>query len=50
MEVARDLSDSLILPFNVTDYSTVLKDLADSLILEFGQQLNDNGVDTCMLL
>lgn len=48
-EVARDLADSLILPFDITDYSTVLEDLADTLLKEFGLQMNKNGLDTNLL-
>ncbi|XP_053398140.1 N-acetylated-alpha-linked acidic dipeptidase 2-like [Mercenaria mercenaria] len=48
-EVARDLADSLIVPFDITDYSTVLNDLADTLLANFGQEMSANGLDTALL-
>ncbi|XP_060586029.1 N-acetylated-alpha-linked acidic dipeptidase 2-like [Ruditapes philippinarum] len=48
-EMARDLADSLILPFNVSDYSAVMADLGQTLITKYGQQLNDHGLNTSLL-
>lgn len=44
--MARDLADSLILPFNVTDYSDALSDLSDTLLEQFETLMKDNGVNT----
>ncbi|XP_053400841.1 N-acetylated-alpha-linked acidic dipeptidase 2-like isoform X2 [Mercenaria mercenaria] len=48
-ELARDLADSLILPFNLSDYSAVMKDLGSTLVTNYGKQMNDNGLDTSLL-
>lgn len=45
-EMARNLADSLILPFNLTDYSNTLKGLGDNLLSQFGKLMDDNGVLT----
>lgn len=46
LEMARNLADSLILPFNVTDFSNTLRDLAESLLSRFGKLMDDNGIKT----
>ncbi|WAR19930.1 NALD2-like protein [Mya arenaria] len=45
IEMARQLSDEVILPFNVTDLTNVIEDQTDSLLDRFGQLLSDNQVD-----
>jgi hypothetical protein len=44
--MARDLADSLILPFNVSDYSDALRDLSDNLLDHFGPLMTENNVNT----
>ncbi|XP_060559269.1 N-acetylated-alpha-linked acidic dipeptidase 2-like [Ruditapes philippinarum] len=46
VEMARDLADSLILPFNVSDYSDALRDLSDNLLDHFGPLMTENNVNT----
>lgn len=46
IEMARDLADSLILPFNVSDYANVLQDMGDTLLLQFGKLMDDNDIKT----
>lgn len=48
-EVTRDLADSLLLPFNVSDYAAVLQDLGDTFISRFGKQMNDHGLKMSLL-
>ncbi|XP_052768673.1 N-acetylated-alpha-linked acidic dipeptidase 2-like [Mya arenaria] len=49
IEMARQLSDEVILPFNVTDLTNVIEDQTDSLLDRFGQLLSDNQVDIDLL-
>lgn len=48
-EVTRDLADSLLLPFNVSDYSSVLNDLGESFISRFEREMQSFGLDTSLL-
>ncbi|XP_053400918.1 N-acetylated-alpha-linked acidic dipeptidase 2-like [Mercenaria mercenaria] len=48
-EVTRDLADSLLLPFNVSDYSSVLKDLGETFITRFDKEMRGHGLDTSLL-
>lgn len=49
-EVARDMADSLILPFNVTDYAVVMQDLGQTFVKTFGKDMADHGLDTGSLI
>lgn len=42
--MARNLADSLIVPFQVEDYAKKLKDGVDKLDNEFGLLMKKNGV------
>lgn len=44
-EVARNLADSLIIPFQVEDYAKKLKDGVDKLENEFGLLMEKNGIE-----
>lgn len=48
-EMGRNLADSLILPFNVTDYSSTVQDMVNTFMNRFRQQLQDKGIDTTLL-
>ena len=45
-EMARHISDSLIIPFNVSDFAFVMDDMAKTLLTDFGDKLTKNGIDT----
>ncbi|KAL4238036.1 hypothetical protein ACF0H5_002747 [Mactra antiquata] len=49
VDIARNLADSLIIPFNVSDYSDTLQDMTDSLISKFEQILTDNDINPDLL-
>lgn len=44
--MARQLSDSLILPFNVSDYANIINDLSVSLLDRFEDLMKLHGVKT----
>nr|XP_034326253.1 N-acetylated-alpha-linked acidic dipeptidase 2 isoform X1 [Crassostrea gigas] len=48
-EVARNLADSLIIPFQVEDYAKTLKDGVDNLENEFGLLMKKNGIELELL-
>ncbi|XP_053398009.1 N-acetylated-alpha-linked acidic dipeptidase 2-like [Mercenaria mercenaria] len=48
-EMARDLADSLIIPFNVSDYSSVITDIGRTFMESFRQLMDTNGIDTALL-
>lgn len=48
-EMGRDLADSLILPFNVSDYSGVIKSIGKTFMQSFKQQMENNSIDTALL-
>lgn len=43
--MARNLADSLIIPFQVEDYAKKLKDGVDKLENEFGLLMEKNGIE-----
>lgn len=43
--MARNLADSLIIPFQVEDYAKTLKDGVDNLENEFGLLMKKNGIE-----
>lgn len=43
--MARNLADSLIIPFQVEDYAKTLKDGVDTLENEFGLLMKKNGIE-----
>ena len=45
-EMARHLSDSLILPFNVSDYAFVMDNMAKTLLKDFGSLMDSKGIET----
>ena len=47
-EMARNLADSTILPFNISDYATVMKTMVSSLMKGFGTLMRNNGIKTGM--
>ena len=49
-EMARHISDSLIIPFNVSDYSVIMDSMAKTLLKTSGKLLKDNGIETGILL
>ncbi|KAL4238328.1 hypothetical protein ACF0H5_003039 [Mactra antiquata] len=49
IEMARDLSDSLLIPYNVTDYGTTLEDIRQTFMDRFRKQLEDKGINTTVL-
>lgn len=44
--MARNLADSLIIPFNVSDYAVTLENMKKTLFKEFETLMHDNGIDT----
>ena len=44
--MARHLADSLILPFNVSDYVVLMRSMATSLLKGYGAKMDRNGIDT----
>ena len=49
-EMARHISDSLIIPFKVSDYAVVMDGMAKTLLKDFGKLLNNNGIHTGIIL
>jgi len=47
--MARQLSDSLILPFNVSDYGNVITDLATTVLDRFEQMMKEKDIETGMI-
>ena len=45
-EMARHISDTLILPFNVSDYAFVMDNMVKTLLKDFGSQMENKGIDT----
>ena len=45
VEMARNLADSLILPFNLTDYADILSDLSTTLLGNFGDLMRSKGIE-----
>ena len=45
-EMARHLSDSLILPFNVSDYAFVMDNMAKTLLKDFGSLMDSKEIET----
>lgn len=43
-EIARTLSDSLIIPFRATNYGLELDDLFADLVEEYGNDLKEQGI------
>ncbi|KAK3092472.1 hypothetical protein FSP39_003224 [Pinctada imbricata] len=43
-EIARNLADSLIIPFNVMDYAIALESLVDQLFADYGPKMESNGI------
>ena len=48
-EMARHISDSLIIPFKVSDYAVVMDGMAQTLLNKSGKLLEDNGIHTGIL-
>lgn len=48
-EIAREVTDSLILPFNLSDYALVLEYFGETLLNNFGKVLTDKGLQTDLL-
>ena len=48
-EMARHISDSLIIPFDVSDYAVVMDNMAKTLLKNSGKLLKDNGIETGIL-
>lgn len=46
LEVARYLADSLILPFNLSDYALAMKDMAKTFTSNFKDDMNEKGIET----
>ena len=46
-EIARDLSDSVFLPFNLLDYCQLLKDLVTALQVHLAPDFGANGLSLC---
>ncbi|KAL3873960.1 hypothetical protein ACJMK2_037035 [Sinanodonta woodiana] len=49
VEMARNLADSVIIPFNVSDYSLTLRKLTKTLLKEYNKTLSANGINTYLL-
>ena len=45
-EMARNLADSLIIPFNVSDYAVTMETMKTTLFTDFGQLMQQHGIDT----
>ena len=45
-EMARNLADSLIIPFNVSDYAVTLDHLRKALFKDFESLMTQNGINT----
>ncbi|KAL3873961.1 hypothetical protein ACJMK2_037036 [Sinanodonta woodiana] len=48
-EMARNLADTVIIPFNVSDYSRTLKELTRTLLKDYNKTLSDNFINTQLL-
>ncbi|KAL3873958.1 hypothetical protein ACJMK2_037033 [Sinanodonta woodiana] len=48
-EMARNLADTVIIPFNVSDYSRTLQKLTETLLKEYNKTLSANGINTHLL-
>ncbi|KAL3873956.1 hypothetical protein ACJMK2_037032 [Sinanodonta woodiana] len=48
-EMARNLADTVIIPFNVSDYSRTLEELTQTLLQDYNKTLSDNGINTYLL-
>jgi len=46
VDVARQLADSLVLPYNVTDFSTTLNDMTKTFLDEFATSMQNQSIDT----
>ncbi|WAR23314.1 NALD2-like protein [Mya arenaria] len=49
LEMIRQLSDDLILPFNVTDLVSTVSEQTASLLQRFGKVMHENGIQTEIL-
>ena len=45
-EMARDLADSLIIPFNISDYSSTITSIGKTFMDSFREIMNNRGIDT----
>ena len=44
--MARNLADSLIIPFNVSDYTVTLNQMKTTLFKDFGTLMQQNKINT----
>ncbi|KAK3598383.1 hypothetical protein CHS0354_034557 [Potamilus streckersoni] len=49
-EMARNLADTVIIPFNVSDYSRTLQELTQTLLKDYNKTLLANGINTHLLV
>ena len=45
--MARNLADSLIIPFNLSDYAVTLEEMKKTLLKSYGDLMQQNGIITC---